>query len=197
MKPLLFITIISTLVACGQNNSLDKLGIKKFRYAAFLWHKSPDNDNVNFYLAHYIDIDKDGHFKLMRRDSFMSTPQYFEGTLSNNLRKIIDTPFIKETYKTDYHWNINDNIAYNAFTYAIDFKKADTTQLKRIYFIPNKAPSEINQLASKLDSLIFNTNNKAIDTMDTYSYEEELKRDYIKKYGQLPKVYKEKPKFRQ
>lgn len=177
MRPLLFIILTLTLVACARQNSTEKALTKEFKYSAFLWHLSPDNDSFNFYLAHYIDIGKDGHFKLMRRDSFMSTPHFFEGTLSDTVLRLIDTTFAKETFATDYNWDVNDGFVYDGFTYRMDIKNSDSTNPKKIYFIPNKAPSEIKMLATKLDTLIYNIKEKSVDTFDTRLYQEQLKLD--------------------
>jgi hypothetical protein len=195
MRPVLFIIFILSLVACGRHSPADKSLIKEFKYSAFLWHLSPDNDSFNFYLAHYIDVNKDGHFKLMRRDSFMSKPHFFEGILSDTLRRLIDTTFVKGSFKTDYNWNVNDGLVYDGFTYCMDVEKPDSINPKKVFFIPNKAPSEINQLATKLDTLIYNIKGKRVDTFNTNLYQEQLKQDYVTEYGQLPKVHREQAKF--
>lgn len=195
MRPLLFITLILTLFACGRQNPTGKSLTKRFKYSAFLWHLSPDNDSFNFYLAHYIDIDQDGHFELMRRDSFMSKPKFFKGILPDTIRKLIDTTFAKDSFKTDYKWNVNDGFVYDGFTYRMDVENPDSINLKKIFFIPNKAPSQINRIAIRLDTLIYDIKGKSVDTFDTYLYQEQLKQDYVAKYGQLPKVNREQPKI--
>src|ERR1051325_8298494 len=156
MRRLLFIINTFMLVACARQNSRDRMATKEFNYSAFLWHLTPESDSFNFYLAHYIKIDKNGHFQVMRRDTFMAAPHFFEGLLPDTLCKLIDKTFATDTFKTDYNWNVNDGFTYDGFKYYIDIKKLDSINAKKIFFIPNKAPSELNRLAKDLDTLIYN-----------------------------------------
>ena len=91
---------------------------------------------------------------------------------------------------------MNDGFTYDGFKYYIDIKKLDSINAKKIFFIPNKAPSELNRLAKDLDTLIYNIKVKSIDTLDTYLFQENLKRDYVERFGKLPKVRIEHGKFK-
>ncbi len=129
----------------------------------------------------------------MRHDEFMDKPKYFEGTLPDSLRKLIDTTFLKNNFKTDYAWSVNDGTIYEGFTYCFDLTKSNTN--KKIIFIPRNSPSEMKLLATLLDTVIYSKATIQVDTINIKSYKEELRRNHIAQFGQLPRITKEPPKF--
>ncbi len=193
MKTLLFIIFSLTLFSCNQRPT-KALVTENFKYSAYSWHINPQIDTFEFYLAHYIDINKSGHFILMRHDSFMDTQKYFEGDISNTLFKLIDSTFRSEDFKTDYSWKVDGGFTYDGFTYCIDYKKADNNNRKKIQFIPNNSPQQIKTLITILDSVIFRA-TKASDSINLKEYSEQLKQLYITESGPLPKIEKLPPTF--
>lgn len=74
-----YILLSLTLFFCQQQSKKETLKTDTFKYPAYLWHMN--SDTPIFYLAHYLDIDKNGHYSLMRRDTFMDAPKYFAGVM--------------------------------------------------------------------------------------------------------------------
>ncbi|MBL7804910.1 MAG: hypothetical protein JNL02_14310 [Saprospiraceae bacterium] len=193
MKSLLFITFSLTLFSCTQRPT-KALVIENFKYSAYSWHINQEVDTFEFYLAHHIDINKSGHFVLMRHDSFMDTPKYFEGDINDNLFKLIDSTFRSEDFNADYSWKVNDGFLYDGFTYCINYKKTDNNYRKKIQFIPNNSPQQIKTLITLLDNVIFQA-TKASDSINLKDYSEQLKQLYIAESGPLPKLEKLPPTF--
>jgi hypothetical protein len=193
MRPFLFISLALTFTGCTRQKATDTLVTDNLKYSAYYWHLNQNTDSFQFYLAHYLDIDKNGNFKIMRHDEFMDKPKYFEGTLTDTIQKLIDTTFLYENYKTDYAWNVNDGTTYDGFTYCFDITKNDTN--KKVLFIPRNSPVQIKSLSALLDTIIYNRATKRSDDMNLKPYENVLSRYHIAMFGQLPKIQKVPPKF--
>ena len=157
------------------------------KYSAYSWHLN--SDTPTFYLAHYIDIDKNGHFVLMRHDTFMDTPKYFTGDIPDTLTKAINDVFATYNYNIDYSIKPEDSFIYDGFTYCIDYKKKDSLA-KKIQFIPNKSPDRIKQIGLLLDKLIYTSTNIPTSKFDTDMYSKELANFSLQVSGPLPKLEK-------
>lgn len=186
MRPLLFILSL-TIFACQQKSRTNILLTDDLKYSAYSWHVN--SDTPTFYLAHYIDIDKNGHFVVMRHDTFMDTPKYFSGDISDTLAKAINDVLATDNYNTDYSIKPEDSFIYDGFTYCIDYKKKDSLA-KKIQFIPNKCPDSIKQIALLLDKLIFASTNNTTSKFDTDPYSKELANFSLRVSGPLPKFEK-------
>jgi hypothetical protein len=145
----------------------------EFKYSAYAWFFNEKVDSFDFFLIHYIDIDKNGHFNIMRRDNWNSRPLYFYGSISDTVRKDIDT-ILKTNYKSDYTWNVNDGFTYDGYTYTMDFTD-DSNKRKLIHYIPNKSPKPITELGILLDTLINTRTGQMLDTLKIDDYTQELK----------------------
>ena len=102
MRPILTILFLSVLASCQQTNSPKKLVTDDLKYSAFYWHLNQQTDSFEFYLVHYIEIDKKGNYVLMRHDEWRGKPRYFKGSINDTIRECIDTTFLKDSFKTDY-----------------------------------------------------------------------------------------------
>src|SRR5438552_396460 len=98
MRLLLFIVSL-TIFTCQQKSRTGILVTDDLKYSAYLWHLN--SDTPTFYLAQYVDIDKNGHYILMRHDTFMDAPKYFTGDISDTLTKAINDVLATDNYSTD------------------------------------------------------------------------------------------------
>lgn len=174
VKRLLLIICCLIFVACKQNNSTKTLFTENFKYSGYYWHFNQQSDSFEFYLVHYIDIDKDGKFVLMRHDNWRSKPKYFTGYINDTIKQFIDTTFYNDNFKTDYSWNPEKPVVYDGFIYCFDYAIKNNSR-KQIQFIPPYSPNQIVKLSSLLDTLVYNTVTKKIDTLNISNYSEKMK----------------------
>ena len=186
MRPLLFIVCL-TIFACQQKNRTNILLTDDLKYSAYSWHLN--SDTPTFYLAHYIDIDNNGHFVLMRHDTFMDTPKYFTGDISDTLAKAINDVLATDNHNTDYSIKPEDSFIYDGFTYCIDYTMKDSLS-KKIQFIPNKSPDRIKHLGLLLDTLIYSLATDSTDKFSTDEYAKELTNFSLQTSSPLPRLEK-------
>jgi hypothetical protein len=186
MRPLLFIVSL-TIFACQQKSRPDLLVTDNLKYSAYSWRLK--SDTPTFYLAQYIDIDKNGHYILMRHDTFMDTPKYFTGDISDTLAKAINYVLATDNYSIDYSIKPDDSFIYDGFTYCIDYKKKDSLA-KKFQFIPNKCPEQIKLLGLSLDKLIYSLTMDRADVFPTDDYARELATFSLQTSGPLPRLEK-------
>ena len=190
MKTHVIILLSLTFFSCQQKKMTETLVTDNFKYSAYTWCLI--SDPPTFYLAHYLDIDKNGHYSFMRHDTFMDTPKYFTGDIPDSVIKSINDFFYTEKCGTKYPTKPGDSFIYDGFTYCFDYKKKDSLD-RKIQFIPNKSPEQIKKLALLLDKLIFASTTTKTNKFDTYHYSKELSTFALKESGPLPKL--EKPKI--
>ena len=190
MRVIIVIILSLSLLACQQKSRTETLVTENLKYSAYSWHLS--SDTPLFYLAHYLDIDKNGHYSLMRHDTFMDIPKYFAGDIPDSLIKSINEVFATDNYSSDYSIKPEDSFIYDGFTYCIDYKKKDSLA-RKIQFIPNKSPDTINKIALLLNKLIFASTTNKTNKFDTEQYSKELSTFSLQVSGPLPKL--EKPNF--
>ena len=190
MKTLIFITTFLTILACQQSKQRAKdsetssLLIDDLKYSAYSWYYP--TGQWEFYLNYYVHIEKSGHFQLMLRDSIMSKPKYYEGIISDTVRKSIDKIFALDTFKTDYKRYQLGNIAYDGFTYCVDVKK--DTSSKKIVFIEYRIPTALKSLSNLLDNLVNTTNATVVDTIEINNYTKELQKYSSASLGPPPQI---------
>ena len=187
MKPFLAILLTLTIFGCKQKSQRNIFVTDDLKYSAYSWHLS--SDTPIFYLAHYLDIDKNGHYFLMRHDTFMDTPKYFTGDIPDTLAQNINEVFATDNYNIDYSIKPEDSFIYDGFIYCLDYKKVDSTQ-KKIQFIPNKIPGRLKLLGLLLDKLIYASTKNTTKKFDTDQYSKELARFSLQVSGPLPKLEK-------
>lgn len=190
MRPLLTFIFLLTISACRQKTQTPSLTTDDLKYSAYSWHCGADT--IEFYLAHYLDIDKNGHFIAMRHDTFMDAPKYFTGDITDSLKNLINKTFIVDNFVKDYSWKPEDNFIYDGFTYCLDYKKIDSLE-KKIQFIPEKSPEQIKRISQLLDTLIYSSASNKIDSFNTKEYAKELSLFNLQISGPLPKMVKFTP----
>jgi hypothetical protein len=131
---------------------------------------SKSSDSFEFYLYQYVEIDKDGHFLLMRHDDSNGKGIYFAGVINNSIRKEIDSTFLNKYYEQNYF--PKEALIYDGLDYCLDFKVRDSNRL--VFFIPNYAPTQIIKLANLLDTLIYSKQNQQIDSFNLDKYDKKL-----------------------
>jgi len=191
MKTLFYIFFTALLISCSQAPS-KHLVAEDLKYSAYRFYTNPQTDNWDFYLAHYINISENGHFVAMRHDSFMDDPKYYEGEISDEVIKLIDSKLHEVHFRADYSWKDEDAFIYDGFTYCIDYKNINTYDRNKIQFIPNNSPEQIKSLVPVFDSLFFKANIK-VSKINLDEYSEQLKQLYISVNGPLIKAKKVAP----
>jgi hypothetical protein len=180
MRLLLHISLIFILGGCGQ-----KLKDKNFlntdlRYSAYVWHLNSETNNNEFYLATYMHIDSSGKYKLIRHVTFLDKPQFFSGTLSDCIRKVIDSMLLKSKYFPEVRKDgMPDTplLIYDGFTYLLDYKIIGKDRTKIQYInSSSRTPDNILLLTSLLDTIIFKTQENKIDSFSIGEYIDTLKK---------------------
>ena len=176
MRPIFSLIFISglALLSCKQSTPTKKLVTKDLKYSAYYWHLNEHTDSFEFYLVHYINIDKEGNYFLMRHDVWRDKPRYFKGSISNKIRECIDTTFLNDSFKIDYTYMTNPNFIYDGFTYCLDYSTQNRKR-KEILFIPPNSPAEIKTISPLLDTLIYSNKREILDTLDIALYTKQLK----------------------
>jgi len=192
MKFLFFAIICLTCFGCKYSQKKTIL-TNDFKYSAYNWYINPTVGSFEFYLDHYIDIDKTGHYILIRHDNFKDTLKCFAGEINDTIRSLINNIFLIDTFKTDYR-KLGDPIIYDGFEYCFDYQKPKSTPIK-ILFIPMNAPKKLKNLSLLLDSLIYSATNRSIDTLNFSNYSLELKIFYLSVSDPLPKLKLDTTKF--
>lgn len=186
MRPLLFIVSLA-IFACQQKSRTGILVTDDLKYSAYSWRLN--SDTPTFYLAHYINIDKKGHYFLMRHDTFMDTSKYFTGDIPDTLAKLINYVFSNDNYSIDYPIKPKGSFIYDGFTYCIDYTKKDSLA-KKIQFIPNQSPEQIKHLGLLLDELIYSLTRDRTDKFSIDNYARELSTFSLQTSGPLPRLVK-------
>lgn len=161
-----------------------------FKYFVYAWYFP--KGNWEFYLDHYVNIDKNGKFKAMIRDS-TNKSLYYTGTIDNSLTELINKAFRVDKFKSDYKSDRLQNMAYSGFTYCIEYTMANSLEGKKLHFIQNRSPALINILSTELDSIIYKSKAHCVDTLDIASPIEEFRKYSAASLGEPPKS--ERPKF--
>ncbi len=192
MRLLLVIFSSLAFVACNQNKPAKRLVTEDLKYSAYYMHFNEKVDSFEFYLVHYLDIDKNGKFILMRHDEWMSTPKYFQGFINDTIRQQIDTIFYNDDFKTDYSYDVERNGIYDGYTYCLDYSKENNFN-KKIQFIPVNSPDQVKALSKLLDTLVYNVSALPAESLNLRRYTEQLEVLYISKQGRVPKAQKPPP----
>ena len=184
MRPYLTLILIFGFLSCRQINSTKKLATYDLKYSAFYWHFNQQTNNFEFYLVHYVDIDREGNYVLMLHDVWRDKPKYFKGAIGDTIRECIDTTFLNDNFKTDYSYSTKPNFIYDGFTYCLDYR-TQNNERKKILFIPHDSPAKINILSSLLDTLIYSSKSEILDTIYIAAYTKQLK-EFAYKVDQPP-----------
>ncbi len=198
MRTFIAISLLIEIVACQQSEQpkqskqLISLVTEDLKYSAYSWYYN--TRQWEFYLDYYVDIQKNGQFNLMLKDSFMSKPKYFKGIINDTISKLIDKTFSVDTFQTDYKSQTLQNSFYDGLTYCLDYRIKSNNQ-KKIIFVQSGSPNKINKLSTALDTLVRTPHVKQIDTLELAMYVNELKRFSSASLGPLPKLIKLKTKW--
>lgn len=173
MRVLIYILIVSSIVACNQRPTPKAMVTDDLKYSAFYWHLNERTNEREFYLDRYINIKKDGSYVLMRHDDWMGRPRYSNGMVDTNMLKLIDTIFLGSNYQSDYSYDLENPAIYHGLTFCFDYSLKGGKS-KEIQFIPPHSPDKLKLLSSLLDTLMSNAINTSLDTLYLKSYEDRL-----------------------
>ncbi len=188
MKPFA-IAYLFGLLACQQPKQPEQslsLLTDDVNYSVYSWYYAPSY--WDFYLDYYINIDKSGQFKIMKRDSLNKTT-YYTGVLNDTIGKLIDKAFSVDSFKANYKSDSLQNLAYSGYTYCFDYKKKNHER-KWIRFEQSKSPGRLKRLSMVLETLTTDSATQ-VDTLEL-PHVEELKKFSAAFLGPLPKLEKSK-----
>lgn len=195
MRILTTIILIIGIVACQQFKHPKKvqsnltLFTEDFNYTTYSWYFP--SGQWEFYVNHFLHIDKNGHFSLMLRDS-TSKPRFFKGTINDTIRNLINQTFSVDTFNNDYKSEALQNIAYSGYTFCFDYVKENESR-KRIVFIQIRSPKLIETLSTKFDKILQYSKAQQVDTISIASYVRDLKKYSATLLGPAPRL--EAPKL--
>lgn len=181
MKLLPYIFYFLLFAACRHPQENKMFVTTDFKYSTYTWHINQDNYQWEFYLANYLHVDSNGHFKLIKYNpDSLDNHFYFTGIINDSIRQIIDSMLIENKFlpeiKTD---GLPDTplIIYDGFTYLLDYKIINKTQAIIQYInSSSRTPENIIFLTSFLDTLINKTHSNKIDSFSIKSYIDTLKK---------------------
>lgn len=172
MKLLLFVLFVLLISTCKQPNQRHLPFTKDLKYSAYTLRLNYRQDSFVFYLHHYIDIDSNGRFLVMRHDDWASRSTYFTGFINDTMRQEIDSTFLYKDYQPTY--NRSEPGIHDGLFRSIDFKmKGDSAMV--IQF-DSYSPKQIISLANDLDTLIYSRLNTQIDSFTLVNYEQKLRK---------------------
>lgn len=143
-----------------------------FKFSTFRWTFSGATDTLVFRLLSYLEMDSDGHYRLMRRDSFDAPPRYAVGLLQDSLRQKVSNTLTGNDPK-GVSWTLQENYIYNGPYYAIDYQIGRECHF--IKFISPQLPPELRPL---FESLVYFTDTASVgnwEKLDLSDYQEWLK----------------------
>jgi hypothetical protein len=193
MKTLILTILCLILLSCKQK-SKNVINTDEFRYSAYSLHYNTVADSFEFYLAHHININKNGHFVIMRHESFKDKEKYYTGDLNASSFPLINSILEIDSFKNDNARNNTNGSIYDGFTYCIDYKSNKNNLRRQIQFIPMNCPAQINSLVHVLDSIIFNSKIPN-DTLNLTEYSAQLNQLFIPNKDLLPKRLEFVPKI--
>lgn len=196
MKKFTIIILLIEILSCQQTDKQQQtkpttyLVINNLNYFVYAWYYP--TGKWEFYLDRYVNVDKNGHFKLMLRDDLQKS-KYFTGIINDTIAQLIDQTFSSDTFKINYKSDSIQNIAYNGYTYCFDYKIEKAKQNKKVQFIQSRSPEPIKTLSIQLENLLLNSNATQVDTLDIATSIEEFEKFSAAFLGEPPKI--EKAKF--
>jgi hypothetical protein len=166
--------------ACKHLQETKKFVITDFKYSTYTWHINLDSYKWEFYLGDYFHVDSNGQFKLIRHSASLDKHQYFNGTLHDSIRQIIDSILLENKFNPEIRTDgLADTplIIYNGFTYLVDYSILGKTRTKIQYInSSSRTPNNILFLTSFLDTVISKTKLNRINNFSIETYIDTLKK---------------------
>jgi hypothetical protein len=146
-----------------------------FRYAASRWMMfTPEDDSFRFNLIQYLDVDKKGNFRCIKKTNLIGERIFFSGKISDSIMSKINSVVNNNNYKKNYLWDSTDGFTYDGYDYVFQFEDKQKN-LQTIYFITPKAPQELNSLCNKLATFVDTLSQLPTDTFKISDFELKLK----------------------
>jgi len=177
MKYLLLTLIVIIFYSCKEKRFLTE----NVKYAAYTWNYNDSTSKYDFYLSHFIEIYKDGHYSLIKHDVWRGKIAYFKGQIDDSIFQIIDTICLKNTYKQKISISdiadTNDIIMYCGLSYCLDYKlKGNKNTSIQFIQYKNKYPEKILNLGKILDSFIFENRHQYSKSFEVGYFIDNLKK---------------------
>ena len=167
----LTLSIFFAIFACNRPKERKPIKIQDLKYCAYTWYVREDRNK--FYMAHYLEIDSNENYILLRHDTFLDKPKYFRGVINRPIRDLIDATLGDSIYQNIYSFNPPNSAIYDGFDYYLDYLK-EKGERDTIQFIPSRSPNKIQILAAQLDTLIYFSERTEIQAFNLNTFESYL-----------------------
>lgn len=175
--------LLLILSSCENQSRKQESKVSRFIYSKYMWGYNDSLNQFQFNIVQYLDIDSSGISRVMKQDK-KGKNQFFKTRINDSLLKQINTLFIKGKYKEAYPNNPDTQLIYDGFTYLIDYS-SEVTGRHFIRFIPEYAPTEIQNLQSELDKIIAKKNGMIVSYFNLAPYVDSLK-SYSLRWHKFP-----------
>lgn len=162
MKKVLLGIFIVLLTGCGEPEQNTNHLPGAFKYLSYHWNNSKDSVGLN--LVHYIDIAKDGNYRLVSRLDPDSTGYYY-GHVGNGLYDALKTFVADTSFQQVY---LQKDSSARSMRHKFDYGISSGS--KMITFSNGGVPAEVEKLKQQLDSLINSNGKKQGQVFNINSY---------------------------
>lgn len=168
----LLIMLILFAASCSRRIDHKKQEITTFTFSTFRWTFRGATDTLFFRLLSYLETDSNGHYRLMRRDSFDDPPLYASGMMQDTLVRKVHA-LLSGRMDARITWHLMEGYIYNGPGYAIDYQMSGERSF--IKFIPPQLPPKIHSLFASLVCLTDTASIGNWENPDLSAYQEWLK----------------------
>ena len=161
MKKIFIFFFAMIIIGCSQKEEKNQLP-GTFRYLCYHWNNTSNNAGLS--LNHFMEIAKDGNYKLILRLRDDSTGYYY-GFLNAPTFELLKKFVADTTFKNNYL-----NASAEGKTLRCKFDFTNTFGRKKITFEPESSPADIKLLQASLDSVINRPDKKTNPTFNINSY---------------------------
>lgn len=151
MKPLYFLVSLVIFISCNNRTKQQNQLPGDLKYTSY----QPNNtkDSFGLSLNHYLQIAKDGNYRLLLRNAEGQASYYYGFVGYDNIAEL-------NNFMRDSSIGISDTLqkAANGLNFKLDY--ATGTGEKQFKFTPQTIPEQIKSVVAKLDSIISSPGKK-------------------------------------
>jgi hypothetical protein len=171
MKKLFSILILSLFVCCKHKNTTTEQ-LPVVIYTTHARVLNPSTNTLEFHLLNYLEVDRHGNVRVMKKDSLRGSPSFFTSTLSlDTLSEIVNTLRWKK-FDSTYMINPASSYLYCGYHYSIELHDFDKNQI--VLFIPPEAPEDLNKIANIVQRQVELSNMVPLKELNLSSYLQKL-----------------------
>ncbi len=140
-----------------------KLRLQNFVWSAYTWHWNDTTKQNQFYLGHYLEIKPNGECFIMRHDTFMGQPTFYQTKLPDTLLVQLNAAFAKGIDSTNFRQSQADSvidgyISHHQIFYCFDYSTSTgKPQFFKYYakFLGNYLPENLVPIHHQLNTVTY------------------------------------------